>query len=107
MDSSTASVYNDFSGLARLKQQARVAPQQAAKEVAQQFESLFVSMVLKAMRDAVPQDELFGSDQLRSYQGMFDQQLALDLSNSGGLGLAQIIERQITDSSRYRAEEGE
>ena len=30
---------------------------------------------------------------------MFDQQLAIDLSASGGLGLASVIERQISMSS--------
>ena len=95
----TASVYTDLSGLSSLKLQAQAEPDKAAKEVAQQFESLFVGMMLKSMRDAVPKDGLFSSSQLDAYQEMFDKQLALDLSRQGGIGLADLIERQIVTSA--------
>ncbi len=103
MDSGLAGVYNDFSGLNSLRQQARVEPDQAAHEVAQQFESIFVGMMMKAMRSATPTDSLFNSDQMEAYMDMFDKQLALDLSTNGGIGLAQIIEQQIASSSSLRA----
>ncbi|PCJ26659.1 MAG: hypothetical protein COA96_04890 [SAR86 cluster bacterium] len=100
MSDGLASVYNNFSGLSSLKLQARVDPSEAAKEVAQQFESIFVGMMMKAMRDATPKDGLFNSDQMEAYQEMFDQQLALDMSASGGLGLGRIIEQQIAMASK-------
>lgn len=100
VEAGLANVYNDFSGLSQLRHQASENPELAAKEVAQQFESIFVSMVMKAMRDAGPKGGLFNSDQMEAYQGMFDQQLAVNLSNSGGLGLASMIEKQITLSQR-------
>ena len=103
----SADIYTDFSGLASLKTQARFEPSEAIKEVAQQFESLFVGMMMKAMRDAVPKDSLFGSSQLDSYQEMFDKQLAVDLSRQGGIGLAAIIERQIAASATFGAEDGQ
>lgn len=103
MDTGLASVYNDFSGLTNLKSQARTEPNQAAHEVAQQFESIFVGMMMKAMRSATPTDSLFNSDQMEVYQEMFDKQLALDLSAKGGLGLARIIEEQIAKSSMAQA----
>jgi flagellar protein FlgJ len=101
----TASVYTDLAGLSSLKLQAHSAPQQAVSEVARQFESLFVAMMLKAMRDAVPKDGLFGSNQLDTYQSMFDQQLALDMSRSGGIGLAELIERQLAGSAALAAQD--
>lgn len=104
MGTSLASVYNDFSGLSSLRQQARVDPENAAHEVAQQFESIFVGMMLKAMRSAIPKDGMFNSDQMEAYQDMFDKQLALDLSARGGLGLAKIIEQQIAMSSTFVAD---
>jgi flagellar protein FlgJ len=107
MDSAKAAIYSDFSGLASLKRQASSDPQQAAREVAQQFESIFVGMMVKSMRDTLPDDSLFGSHQMEAYQEMFDKQLAVDLSRKGGLGLADIIERQITASSMYQANAGE
>jgi len=100
-----ASVYTDFSGLASLKGQANVEPENAVKEVAKQFESLFVSMMLKAMRDAVPKDGLFNSNQMDSYQQMFDQQLAVDMAQGGGVGLAELIEQQLSMGASLAAEE--
>ena len=88
-------VYNDLSSLNTLKTQSRLNPDQAIKGVAQQFESLFMSMMLKSMRDTLPEDSLFGSSSMQTYTEMFDQQLALDMSRSGGVGLASLIERQL------------
>ena len=103
MDTGLAGVYNDFSGLTNLKRQAQAEPDKAAHEVAQQFESIFVGMMMKAMRSATPKDSLFSSDQMEVYQEMFDKQLALDLSIKGGLGLAKVIEEQIASSSMAKA----
>lgn len=89
------SSYHDFANLAQLKGQASLDPEMATHEVAQQFESIFVGFMLKAMRDATPEDSLFGSNSMRSYQKMVDSQLAVSLSDQGGLGLASIIEKQI------------
>jgi len=98
-----ASVYTDFSGLAGLKLQAQAEPDKAISEVAGQFESLFVGMMLKAMRDAVPQGGLFDSSQMDTYRDLFDKQLALDMSRSGGIGLAELIEQQIATSATFAA----
>ena len=100
-----ANVYTDFSGLAGLKGQAQAAPDDAIKEVARQFESLFVGMMLKAMRDAVPKDGLFASNQMDSYQQMFDNQLALDMTRGDGIGLAGLIEQQLSMSATLTAGE--
>ena len=105
MDANVAGVYSDFSGLANLKRQASSDPKDAARQVAQQFESIFVGMMVQSMRDAVPKGDLFGSDQMEAYQDMFDKQLALDLANGGGLGLADVIERQITQGAAYKLED--
>ena len=47
-----AAVYTDFSQLESLKAEAQANPNAALEEVAQQFESLFMQMMLKSMRDA-------------------------------------------------------
>ena len=90
-------VYNDLSALTDLKTQSREDPTAALKEVSKQFESLFVNMMMKAMRDTLPKDGLMGGPDVQTYQEMFDQQLALDLSNKGALGLASVIERQLSN----------
>ena len=81
-------------GLDKLRAQAKQAPAQALKGVAQQFESVFLNMMLKSMREATPQDGMFDSEQTKMFTGMLDQQLAQSLSTKG-VGLADIIAKQL------------
>src|SRR5580698_6205350 len=92
---STADVYTNFSGLQALKRAAAKNDPTALRKVAQQFESMFTRMMLKSMRDAVGTDPIFGSDQEKMYQGMYDDQLALQLSKGRGLGLADMLVHQL------------
>src|SRR5579862_7676204 len=92
---SAADTYTDFSGLQALKRAAAKNDPSAVRKVAQQFESMFTRMMLKSMRDAVGTDPIFGSDQEKMYQGMYDDQLALQLSKGRGLGLADMLVRQL------------
>jgi flagellar protein FlgJ len=95
-DASTAAdTYTDLSGLQALKRAAANNDPSAVRKVAQQFESMFTRMMLKSMRDAVGKDPIFDSDQEQTYQGMYDDQLALQLSKGRGLGLADMLVRQL------------
>lgn len=101
---SDAGLYTDFSGLQKLRAKASgpedtVQSREATKEVAKQFESLFLQMMLKTMRDATVTGESAESDQTRFYQEMFDKQIALDLadnSSGGGLGIAKLLEQDLS-----------
>src|SRR6185369_2642769 len=90
-----ASFYADPASLNGLKQGAATQSPQALREAARQFESLFTNMMLKSMRSATGKDPLFGSDQADFYQDMFDQQLAVQLGKGRGLGLADMLVRQL------------
>lgn len=85
----------DVKALSDLRVTARNNPREGLKAAAQQFEAYFLQMVMKSMREATPQDELFGSDATRFYTGMLDQQLAQDLSGKGSLGFARMLEQQL------------
>jgi len=95
IESASASFYADPAGLSGLKRGAADKTPEAIRETARQFESLFTTMMLKSMRDATPKDELFGSDQQDFYQDMFDQQMSMQLSKGKGLGLADMLVRQL------------
>ncbi|MGR9046097.1 MAG: flagellar assembly peptidoglycan hydrolase FlgJ [Gammaproteobacteria bacterium] len=99
-----AEVYTDFSGLARLKNEARQESPEVLKEVAKQFESLFLTMVLKSMREAKLSEGVLDSDQSRFYRDMYDQQLALHLSGDPGIGLADLIVKQLDRNKTDDAE---
>src|SRR5262245_2761163 len=89
------SFYADPASLDGLKQGGAAQSPQALREAARQFESLFTTMMLKSMRSATEGDPLFGSDQADFYQDMFDQQLAVELGKGKGLGLADMLVRQL------------
>src|SRR5689334_13056788 len=95
VDKTSADIYTDFSGLTALKKSARSNDPDALRQVAKQYESLFARMMIKSMRDAVGKDPMFGSDQEQSYQEMYDDQLSIELTKGKGLGLADMLVKQM------------
>ena len=88
--------YADFTALANLKSSAQKDPEAALKKVAQEFESIFINMMLKNMRqsnEAIGSD-LFSSNESKQYQEMLDSQMAQSLSKAGGMGIADALIRQ-------------
>ncbi len=85
----------DVKDVGELRHAARQNSPEALKAAAQQFEALFMNMVMKSMRDATPQDGLFDSEQSRMYTSMLDQQLSQTLA-SRGVGLADALFRQLS-----------
>ncbi len=92
-------VASDVAGLARLRSAAHERSPEALEAVARQFESLFLQMMLQSMRDASLGDGLFDSDAGELYQGMFDEQVALDMARGKGLGIAQLLIRQLAPAA--------
>ena len=84
----------DFAGLGSLKADAAKDPTNdvAIKKSAQQFEALFLQMMLKSMRDATPKGGLFDSQATETFEQMYDQQIVMAMSERGSTGLAQMIE---------------
>ncbi len=89
-------VYTDFNALAKLKNEAKEKTPNAIKDVAKQFESVFVGMMLKSMRQAKLADGILDNSQSDFYRDMYDQQLSIHLSGENGMGLAEVIERQLS-----------
>jgi peptidoglycan hydrolase FlgJ len=85
----------DSRSLDRLHLQAKQEPDKALKLAAKQFETVFMNMMLKSMRDATPQDGMFDSEQTKMFTSMLDQQLAQNMSNRG-VGLAEMMVKQLS-----------
>ncbi|MDJ0750708.1 MAG: glucosaminidase domain-containing protein [Woeseiaceae bacterium] len=86
----------DFNQYAGMRAAAGRNDPAVLRDVANQFEALFVQQMLKSMRDASLGDPLLGnSDQLDMYQEMMDQQLAVEMSGGKGIGLADLLVRQL------------
>lgn len=93
--------YTDLQALSALKKDAKANDPKALREAARQFESVFMRMMLKSMRDASPGDSIAGDSQQGDfYQGMFDDQLALHLSQGKGMGLADLLVQQLQRQSQ-------
>ncbi|WP_448546789.1 flagellar assembly peptidoglycan hydrolase FlgJ [Thalassotalea fusca] len=94
--------YLDLNGLNSIRQQSNASDkeskQAALESAAKQFEAIFMQMLLKSMRqaqDVLASDSPFNSESTKFYRDMHDQQLGLELSNNGALGLADLIVRQL------------
>ncbi len=90
--------YNDLSSLNAITQVGKTDQAKALKEVARQFESMFVGVMLKSMRDAnavFEESNPLSSNESKFYRQMFDDQLALSLSKGKGMGLADTLYRQL------------
>lgn len=85
-------MYSDFAGLAQLREDARGQSPEAVREAARQFEALFVQMMLQSMRDA---NAVLGEDRDTTYEQMFDRQISLELTRNKGLGIAEMLMRQL------------
>ncbi len=91
--SKAANTYTDVNALAALKKDP--SSPQAIKAVAQQVDALFLQMMLKSMRDASGDTGEQASNEMSMYQDMFDKQIALQLSQRGGLGIGTQLTRQL------------
>lgn len=96
-------------GLAELRRSANLDKddQETLRQVAGQFESLFLNMMLKSMRQASLAEGVFDSSQSNMYRDMADQQLSMDLSARGGLGLQEVIMRQLGGHIADKADKAE
>ena len=108
MDIKNATTVSDASGIASDK--ARVLQRSAAnaggltekqrqqaKKVSQDFEALFVGMMMKSMRSTVGKDTLTGGGHGEEvYRSLLDQEYAnASVKRGGGLGLAKVLEKDI------------
>lgn len=89
--------YHDIQSLDHLKKSAQagaLSDEKALRAVANQFESMFTSLLFSAMRSAnaaFDESELFDKRYVQFYQEMLDKQLSADISRRGALGIADLL----------------
>lgn len=93
----------DAQALNELKAKAGQDPAANIRPVARQVEGMFVQMMLKSMREALPKDGVFSSDSTRLYTSMYDQQIAQQMTAGKGLGLAEMMVKQMTQGQAQPA----
>lgn len=93
MQTTSAGGYVDFSRFADLREHAGEDNNAAVNKIADEFEALFVDMMLKAARDAASDDGLFSSQAMSTYREMLDRQLAHEVARVHDFGIGGSIRR--------------
>ncbi len=94
--STSAANTSDFGQFAKLRAGARDHNPETIRQVARQFESLFTQMLLKASHgEDSSHNDLLGGSSSDTYRDLYDQQMAAQLSSGKGLGLAELLTRQL------------
>lgn len=104
-----AHVYNDLSGLHALRSSEGTEAEKI-RATAKQFESMMLNLMLKSMRkanDVFAEGNMLNTHSTQFYQDMLDQQLSLTMTRNDGLGLADMLARQLNQeiaesSPRYQ-----
>ena len=96
-NNSTAKSYLDFSGLGELRGQAQQNQDKALKESAQQFEGLFIQMMMKSMREAsaTMKDEENQSNGMDTFENMFDKEISVQMAKRSALGVADYMAKAV------------
>ena len=106
IDTSTAKSYLDFSGLGELRAKAQQNQDKALKETAQQFEGMFIQMMMRSMREAseVMKDENNESHARETFENLFDKEISVQMSKRGALGVADFLERAVKQQTPMAAD---
>lgn len=94
-DITSTSSYLDFSALTRLKGDAARDPHQAIRQTAEQFEAYFIQQMMKTMRESIEKSDLIDGGNMDMYQDLMDKEVSLSMAKRGGMGLADMLERQM------------
>ncbi len=87
----------DFNALAELRSQARGNEEAVARKVGEQFEAMFIDMMMASVREADKpmKSDLFASSSTDTYEEMYHKELSLHLASQGSLGIADWVVEQV------------
>ncbi|SCK30299.1 flagellar assembly peptidoglycan hydrolase FlgJ [Vogesella sp. LIG4] len=83
---------------------SRKDPKTAMKAVAGQFEALLLNQLMSAMRE----NPLGGEDdssEMSTYRGMYDEQLVQGMEQNGGMGLSDMLSKQLLRAANLSDEQ--
>ncbi len=100
MDMNSKSLsYTDLNAMSQMGVGSKANSQENLQRVAKQFESLFMNMMVKSMRQAnagFAEGNPLNTQQTKFYQDMYDNQLTVHLAEKQGVGLADVMMRQLS-----------
>ncbi|MES2614157.1 MAG: rod-binding protein [Bdellovibrionota bacterium] len=96
---------NDLENLKRLSTQGKNKPSVVDKEkklkeadsVAKEFETLFVDMMMKSMRETAKPEEETNAENI--YKGMLDSEYSKTMTDAQSFGIREMVRQWIVDNS--------
>ena len=94
----SAKSYNDFSALGELRGKAQRNDASATRESAEQFEALFIQMMLKSMREAssAMKSDLLHNSAQETFEGMYDKEISLQMAKRNALGFSDVVIKNLS-----------
>ena len=89
-------IYGNSGSFQSLKNQAQEDQASALRPVAEQFEAMFLSQLLKQSRQVSFDDKFIDGENADFYKDWRDKQMAQDLSAKGSLGLADMLVEELS-----------
>jgi flagellar protein FlgJ len=100
-------IQNETNNFKQLLQQAKESNDtEKLKSACQQFESVFINILMKNMRDTVTEGGLIKKSYAREmFEGMLDQEISKEVAKGGGIGLAKLMYEQLSKTIETNNEE--
>ena len=78
------------------------------KSICSEFESIFMTYMLKSMRSAMVEEGIMGnSHESKIMNSMFDENLALEVAHGGGIGLGDVLFERLKGASGISSQKDE
>jgi flagellar protein FlgJ len=94
--------------LERMRNQSKFGQIDSEKDmekVARDFESVFVNKLFQSMRKGVPKSGLLDSSAMKMYQSMMDQEMAKLMSKGKGMGIGEMVYKDLSQLDKVSEEE--
>jgi Rod binding domain-containing protein len=94
----SAKSYNDFTALGELRGKAQRNDAGAMRESAEQFEALFIQMMLKSMREAssAMKSDLLHNNAQETFEGMYDKEISMQMAKRNALGFSDVVIKNLS-----------
>ncbi|NOX76224.1 MAG: flagellar assembly peptidoglycan hydrolase FlgJ [Gammaproteobacteria bacterium] len=88
-------LYTDLQGLNTFGRTADMDSPETLQYVAEQFEAIFLQMMLKSAHPPGGESGMFEGEQSEFYQDWYDKQLSISLASGRGVGIAEMLVQQL------------
>jgi len=94
----SAKSYTDFTALGELRGKAQRNEAGAMRESAEQFEALFIQMMLKSMREAssAMKSDLLHNSAQETFEGMYDKEISMQMAKRNALGFSDVVVKNLS-----------